>query len=100
MRKILVPLFGRASDRRAVATAFQVSERFGAHVQGLSVTAPLEARRGFEGSALPHGLIDSLRKIQDEEHARVVEEARALFETVRTRHKAVFVGQGAKQPEA
>ncbi len=47
MKKLVVPLTGRPLDRRAVAAAFLVAERFGAHVEGLCVMPHVEIRQSI-----------------------------------------------------
>ncbi|AWK85386.1 universal stress protein [Azospirillum thermophilum] len=89
MKKVLVPLTGRPLDRRAVAAAFLVAGRFGAHVAGLSVMPQVEIRTSIESAAIPRALVDQLIRIGQADQAQVVEAARRLFEDFCTKHGAV-----------
>lgn len=86
MKKILVPLTGRPLDRRAVAAAFLVAERFGAHVEGLSVMPQVEIRSSVESAAIPKALAEQLIRIGQTEQAAVVEGAHRLFDEFCARH--------------
>lgn len=86
MKKVLVPLTGRPLDRRAVATAFLVAERFGAHVAGLSVMPQVEIRTSIESAAIPRALVDQLIRIGQADQAQVIEAARRLFQEFCGKH--------------
>ncbi|MCG5239488.1 universal stress protein [Azospirillum doebereinerae] len=86
MKKILVPLTGRPLDRRAVAAAFLVAERFAAHVEGLSVMPQVEIRSSVESAAIPKALAEQLIRIGQAEQSAVVDGAHRLFDEFRARH--------------
>lgn len=88
MKKVLVPLTGRPLDRRAVAAAFLIAERFGAHVEGLSVMPQVEIRTSIESAAIPKALVDQLIRIGQADQATVVDAAHRLFDDFRQRHGA------------
>ncbi|MBP2297767.1 universal stress protein [Azospirillum picis] len=88
MKKILVPLTGRPLDRRAVAAAFLVAERFGAQVEGLSVMPQVEIRTSIESTAIPKALVDQLIRIGQAEQAEVIDAAHRLFDEFGARHAA------------
>ncbi|CAO3408884.1 universal stress protein [Azospirillum largimobile] len=89
MKKVLVPLTGRPLDRRAVASAFLVADRFGAHVEGLSVMPQVEIRTSIESAAIPKALVEQLIRIGQAEQAEVVDAAHHLFDEFRGRHGGV-----------
>ncbi|WP_207483458.1 universal stress protein [Arenibaculum pallidiluteum] len=91
MKKILVPLLGRQSDRRAVAAGFAAARRFGAHVQGLAVANPAGMHADIEGG-MPASLVETLRRVQREEWRRSIDEARALFDGISANSPALSVG--------
>lgn len=86
MKKVLVPLTGRPLDRRAVAAAFLVAERFGARLEGLSVMPQVEIRTSIESAAIPKALVDQLMRIGQAEQAEVVDAAHRLFDEFGSRH--------------
>ena len=88
MKKILVPLTGRPLDSRAVASAFLIAERFGAHVEGLSVMPHVEIRTSIESAAIPRGLVEQLMRIGQADQAKVVDAAHRLFDDFGRRHGA------------
>lgn len=88
MKKVLVPLTGRPLDRRAVAAAFLIAERFGAHVEGLSVMPHVEIRTSIESAAIPKALVEQLIRIGQADQAEVVDAAHRLFDECCTRHGA------------
>jgi nucleotide-binding universal stress UspA family protein len=83
IRKILAPLAGRPVDRHTLATAFQVAQRLGAHVDALCVTPRAEVHAPVETASIPAALSRELLKIATEERADTVAEARAAFEAAR-----------------
>lgn len=88
MKKVLVPLTGRPLDRRAVASAFLIAERFGAHVEGLSVMPHVEIRTSIESAAIPKALVEQLIRIGQADQAEVVDAAHRLFDDFCARHGA------------
>ena len=94
MKKVLVPLTGRPLDRRAVAAAFLIAERFGAHMEGLSVMPHVEIRTSIESAAIPKALVDQLIRIGQAEQAEVVDAAHRLFDEFRARHGARMAEEG------
>ncbi|NUB15315.1 universal stress protein, partial [Azospirillum brasilense] len=88
IKKVLVPLTGRPLDRRAIATAFLLADRFRAHVEGLSVMPQVEIRTSVESAAIPKALVEQLIRIGQEDQARVVDSAHSLFEEFRNRFGA------------
>ncbi|HYG91137.1 MAG TPA: universal stress protein [Azospirillum sp.] len=97
MNKVLLPLTGRPLDRRAVAAAFLVAERFGGHVDGLCVMPHVEVRSTVESAALPAALVNQLIKIGQDDQAQVVDAARTLFEEACAK-RGVRLTEGAPAP--
>jgi nucleotide-binding universal stress UspA family protein len=99
MKRVLVPLTGHSPDRRALVTAFQVSERCRGLVDALCITPHAEVHTPTESTSIPSALLTQLRRIASEEQARVVASARQIFEEVCQRHGRVAIG-GAAVPSS
>ena len=63
MKRVLVPLTGHASDRRALVTAFQVSERCRGLVDALCIMPHAEVHTPTESTSIPSALLAQLRRI-------------------------------------
>jgi nucleotide-binding universal stress UspA family protein len=99
IRKILVPVVGSPSDRRALVTAFQVSDRCRGLVDALCITPHATVHTPTESTSIPSALLTQLHRIASEEQARVAASARQTFEEVCQRHNRVATeGTGAPSP--
>ena len=97
MKRVLVPLTGHSPDRRALVTAFQVSERCRGLVDALCITPHAEVHTPTESTSIPSALLTQLRRIASEEQARVAASARQIFEEVCRQHNRVAT-EGAGAP--
>jgi nucleotide-binding universal stress UspA family protein len=97
MKRVLVPLTGHSPDRRALVTAFQVSERCRGLVDALCITPHAEVHTPTESTSIPSALLTQLHRITSEEQARVVASARQTFEEVCRRYNGV-AAEGAGAP--
>jgi nucleotide-binding universal stress UspA family protein len=86
IKKILVPVVGRPSDRRALATAFQVAAHCHGLVDGLCITPHAAVHTPAESTSIPSALLTQLRRITLEEQARMTAAARQIFEEFCSRH--------------
>src|SRR3712207_5926121 len=98
IKKILVPLTGRAPDRRALTAAFRVADPFRSHIDGLCVMPPVEIHTPVEGSALPSALAEQLIAIGRQDQARVLATTRGLFESLTSQYGAVVRDQDSAKP--
>jgi nucleotide-binding universal stress UspA family protein len=89
MKRVLVPLTGHSPDRRALVTAFQVSERCRGLVDALCITPHAEVHTPTESTSIPSALLTQLHRIASEEQARVAASARQTFEEVCRQHNRV-----------
>jgi nucleotide-binding universal stress UspA family protein len=95
MKRVLVPLTGHSPDRRALVTAFLVSDRCRGLVDALCITPHVEVHTPTESTSIPSALLTQLHRIASEEQARVVASARQTFEEV-CRHHNRAVTEGDK----
>jgi nucleotide-binding universal stress UspA family protein len=86
IKKILVPVVGRPSDRRALATAFLVADHCHGLVDGLCITPHAEVHTPAESTSIPSALLTQLRRVAAEEQARVAAAAHQTFEAFCRRH--------------
>jgi len=89
MKRVLVPLTGHSPDRRALVTAFLVSDRCRGFVDALCITPHAEVHTPTESTSIPSALLTQLHRIASEEQARVAASARQTFEEVRRQHNRV-----------
>jgi nucleotide-binding universal stress UspA family protein len=89
MKRVLVPLTGHSPDRRALVTAFLVSDRCRGLVDALCITPHAEVHTPTESTSIPSALLTQLHRIASEEQARVAASARQIFEEVRRQHNRV-----------
>src|SRR3954449_11187695 len=95
IKKILVPVVGSPSDRRALATAFLIADQCRALVDGLCITPHTAVHTPAESTSIPSALLAQLRRIAAEEQARVAAAANEIFEEFCRRHKGeAFQGTG------
>jgi nucleotide-binding universal stress UspA family protein len=80
IKKILVPVVGSPSDRRALATAFLIADHCHGLVDGLCITPHAAVHTPAESTSIPSALLTQLRRIAAEEHARVATAAHQSFE--------------------
>jgi nucleotide-binding universal stress UspA family protein len=89
IKKILVPVVGLPSDRRALATAFLIADQCRGLVDGLCITPHASVHTPTESTSIPSALLTQLHRIASEEQARVAAAARQNFEEVRHRYNGV-----------
>ena len=89
MKRVLVPLTGHLPDRRALVTAFLVSDRCRGLVDALCITPHAEVHTPTESTSIPSALLTQLHRIASEEQARVAASARQTFEEVCRQHNRV-----------
>ena len=89
MKRVLVPLTGHSPDRRALVTAFLVSDRCRGLVDALCITPHAEVHTPTESTSIPSALLTQLHRIASEEQARVAASARQTFEEVCRQHNRV-----------
>jgi nucleotide-binding universal stress UspA family protein len=95
MKRVLVPLTGHSPDRRALVTAFLVSDRCRGLVDALCITPHAEVHTPTESTSIPSALLTQLHRIASEEQARVAASARQTFEEVcRQHHRVATEGTG------
>jgi nucleotide-binding universal stress UspA family protein len=97
IKKILVPVVGSPSDRRALATAFLIADQCRARVDGLCITPHAAVHTPAESTSIPSALLTQLRRIATEEQARVTAAARQIFEEFCRRHNRKAT-EGAAAP--
>src|SRR3954471_14960198 len=86
IKKILVPVVGSPSDRRALATAFLIADKCRGLVDGLCITPHAEVHTPAESTSIPSALLTQLRRIAAEEQGRVAAAAHQAFEEFCRRH--------------
>src|SRR4051812_46815249 len=86
IKKILVPVVGSPSDRRALATAFLLADQCRGLVDGLCITPHAAVHTPAESTSIPSALLTQLRRIAAEEQARVAAAAHQTFEEFCRRH--------------
>jgi nucleotide-binding universal stress UspA family protein len=86
IKKILVPVVGSPSDRRALATAFLIADRCRGLVDGLCITPHAAVHTPAESTSIPSALLTQLRRIAAEEQARAAAAAHQIFEEFCRRH--------------
>jgi nucleotide-binding universal stress UspA family protein len=86
IKKILVPVVGSPSDRRALATAFLIAGQCRGIVDGLCITPHAEVHTPAESTSIPSALLTQLRRIAAEEQARVAAAAHQTFKEFCGRH--------------
>jgi nucleotide-binding universal stress UspA family protein len=89
IKKILVPVVGLPSDRRALATAFLIADQCRGLVEGLCITPHAAVHTPTESTSIPSALLTQLHSIAAEEQARVAASARQIFEEVCRQHNRV-----------
>src|SRR4051812_1072403 len=89
IKKILVPVVGLPSDRRALATAFLIANQCRGLVDGLYITPHAAVHTPTESTSIPSALLTRLHRIASEEQARVAASARQNFEEVCRQHNRV-----------
>jgi nucleotide-binding universal stress UspA family protein len=89
MKRVLVPLTGHSPDRRALVTAFLVSDRCRGLVDALCITPHAEVHTPTESTSIPSALLTQLHRIASEEQARVAASARQTFDEVCRQHNRV-----------
>ena len=99
MKRVLVPLTGHSPDRRALVTAFLVSDRCRGLVDALCITPHAEVHTPTKSTSIPSALLTQLRRIASEEQARVAASARQIFEEVCRQHNRVAT-EGAGVPSS
>jgi nucleotide-binding universal stress UspA family protein len=80
IRKVLVPVVGKPSDRRALATAFQIADHCRGLVDALCITPHAAIHTPAESTSIPSALLAQLRRISTDEQARVTAAARQIFD--------------------
>jgi len=96
IKKILVPVVGSPSDRRALATAFLIADQCRGLVDGLCITSHAAVHTPAESTSIPSALLTRLRGIAAEEQARIAAAAHQTFEEFCRRHNGeAFEGTGA-----
>jgi hypothetical protein len=96
MKRVLVPLTGHSPDRRALVTAFLVSERCRGLVDALCITPHAEVHTPTESTSIPSALLTQLHRIASEEQARVAASARQIFEEVCRQHNRSYVAAATR----
>jgi nucleotide-binding universal stress UspA family protein len=99
IKKILVPVVGSPSDRRALATAFLIADQCRARVDGLCITPHAAVHTPAESTSIPSALLTQLRRIATEEQARVTAAARQIFEEFCRRHNGEAF-EGSRNPSS
>jgi nucleotide-binding universal stress UspA family protein len=97
IRKILVPLVGRDSDRAVLAMGFAVAKTFDAHVEALHVGGDPRDAVPMLGDGLSGALIEEIMRAAEREFAADAELARKHFEGARAAAQAA-VTQSAPGP--
>jgi nucleotide-binding universal stress UspA family protein len=97
LRKILVPVTGRDSDRAVLAMAFTVARIFDAHVEALHVSVDPRDAVPMLGDGLSASLIEELMKAAAQDAAADAETARQHFEAARAAAQAALT-QSAPGP--
>ena len=90
LKKILVPLAGRDSDRASLAMAFTIAKTFDAHVEGLFVRVDPRDAVPMLGEGLSGGLAEEIMKAAERESAADAETARKHFEAARAAAQAAL----------
>jgi nucleotide-binding universal stress UspA family protein len=99
IKKILVPVVGSPSDRRALATAFLIADQCRARVDGLCITPHAAVHTPAESTSIPSALLTQLRRIATDEQARVTAAARQIFEEFCRRHNGEAF-EGSRNPSS
>jgi nucleotide-binding universal stress UspA family protein len=99
IKKILVPVVGSPSDRRALATAFLIADQCRALVDGLCITPHAAVHTPAESTSIPSALLTQLRRIATDEQARVTAAARQIFEEFCRRHNGEAF-EGSRNPSS
>jgi nucleotide-binding universal stress UspA family protein len=86
IKKILVPVVGSPSDRRALATAFLIADQCHGLIDGLCITPHAAVHTPAESTSIPSALLTQLRRIATEEQARMAAAAHQTFEEFCRRH--------------
>ena len=97
LRKILVPVTGRDSDRAVLAMGFTVARIFDAHVEALHVKIDARDAIPMLGDGMSAALIEELMKAAEKDAAADAETARQHFEAARAAAQAA-VTQSAPGP--
>jgi nucleotide-binding universal stress UspA family protein len=97
IKKILVPVVGNTSDRRALATAFLIADQCRGLVDGLCIMPYTEVHTPTESTSIPSALLAQLRRIATEDQARAAATARQIFDEVCRQHNRVET-EGAGVP--
>ena len=97
LRKILVPVTGRDSDRAVLAMGFTVARIFDAHVEALHVGIDPRDAVPMLGDGLSAALIEEIMKAAEKEAAADAETARQHFEAARAVAQAALT-QSAPGP--
>jgi nucleotide-binding universal stress UspA family protein len=97
LRKILVPVTGRDSDRAVLAMGFTVARIFDAHVEALHVRIDPRDAVPMLGDGMSAGLIEELMKAAEKDAAADAEIARQHFEAARAAAQAALT-QSAPGP--
>ncbi len=97
LRKILVPVTGRDSDRAVLAMGFTVARIFDAHVEALHVSIDARDAIPMLGDGMSAALIQELMKAAEKDAAADAETARQHFEAARAAAQAA-VTQSAPGP--
>src|SRR3954466_4401336 len=95
IKKILVPVVGSPSDRRALATAFLLADQCRGLVDGLCITPHTAVHTPAESTSIPSALLTQLRRIATEEQARVAAAAHQTFEEFRRHYGGASEGTRA-----
>jgi nucleotide-binding universal stress UspA family protein len=88
LRKILVPVTGRDSDRAVLAMGFTVARIFDAHVEALHVSIDARDAIPMLGDGMSAALIEELMKAAEKDAAADAETARQHFEAARAAAQA------------
>jgi nucleotide-binding universal stress UspA family protein len=88
LRKILVPVTGRDSDRAVLAMGFTVARIFDAHVEALHVGIDARDAIPMLGDGMSAALIEELMKAAEKDAAADAEAARQHFEAARAAAQA------------
>src|SRR3954453_16522083 len=99
IKKILVPVVGSPSDRRALATAFLIADQCRALVDGLCITPHAAVHTPAESTSIPPALLTQLRRIATDEQARVTAAARQICEEFCRRHNGEAF-EGSRNPSS
>jgi nucleotide-binding universal stress UspA family protein len=90
LKKILVPLTGRDSDRASLAMAFAIAKTFDAHVEGLTVRIDPADAVPMLGEGLSGTLAEEIMRVAEREAAADAEAARKHFEASRAAAQAAL----------